>query len=1279
MRKRHIWKKIAAIALTAAVLVGGGTATFLSENVQASDADIRTETTLPMKDSLYEEYIKVYADEEYIRTDTENVKIVGVLQTDIILSDKKNVSGAAVVYSMDENDNYYVAYVDTMQKDTKVDMTSVSFKDVDGKNIEGCVLDADTGIVYIPVNAYEGGICAELKYDMQEEKSSKAVSMAVVRDEELSASAVYQTSMDGDNVSLFSEAGLEKDSVAVIMNGIPLSEDRYVYNPETGQVSVTFSPAAVSMVSVIQETDVAELDRIRQLAEEYADQLPGRTGMEEESGDGAGSETDIERIYEIMLGGSEHAALAFADSNELSMELKAGESVELKAFPEPSYTVRSITLMDAESGEILSEVEGEDNLFSFEMPAADVYVILNVTKIEKNVTIQYIGAPGNVTTDIEEKEPGEPVTAAVEPGDGCSMQWIAVYDGETGVEICTEETEGGYTFILPESGKVTIETAFVYDTELLSTMTEFKYLEHSTACTYNAGNYIGNRFGITNAQVMSWLNSHRNDNYYLGTAYHISSKNGGSDNRQPNGDAGWESADGYGYDDYKGTASLNCTGFVWHALWRSCTQVWGCDYNTAYNGIPAWGGIGAGNWATFLRSGNYEYRTYFTKYGATDFWSVVAMLTDMSNDGYLQPGDIIWTWDANSGSPSVGFYNGDGYAINVGDGLSTASSDYHHTGIYIGDGKWWHSIRNSAYNANLIEATNQISDITPKTQCKAITVVKMNQPKGYLTLKKSSADPSVTNGNSSFSLEGAVYGVYKDAACTQAAVEGFLASLFFTDADGNCGKMELPAGNYYVKEETAPKGYQLDTKVYPVTVTADHTTTAPLVLSVKDTPALGKLSVKKVSGAPILTDGNACYSLKGAVYTVYSDKACTTAVKTLTTDENGNTQTVDITSGTYYIKETTASPGYLLCDGSLDGVRDGIHTVTVKTGETTTFTCKEPPANDPFALVLQKMDYDTDAPNAQGIASLEGAIFELTYYTNIEGKTEGTPFRTWYFRTNENGKLYCDSEGYLVTETTLNDGTVLKSDVLYFDPDTKDVIYPLGTYCFKEVSSPMYYQLEGTMNFVQNPDGKTDVKTGLKAIIKQPENGSEPQIYDGDRVTNQNISAENLAINVYDKTEDGSIKIVKLATDTQKPLAGVTFKLVGLEDGTELTGVTDSNGEIIWNELIPQNYVITEVSTVDGYSLLKDNIEITLPIEMTVEEITSNGADINKAVYDEVAGKYCFYDATITVGETVTFNMPMTGDNQTIAYLVLGFAFALICGGLALAWRMKRRKAEVLL
>ena len=51
-----------------------------------------------------------------------------------------------------------------------------------------------------------------------------------------------------------------------------------------------------------------------------------------------------------------------------------------------------------------------------------------------------------------------------------------------------------------------------------------------------------------------------------------------------------------GYDDIAGQEMMNCTGFVWHALYKAS----GMDYQAAYDRIPHGGGVGAGNWRDFL-------------------------------------------------------------------------------------------------------------------------------------------------------------------------------------------------------------------------------------------------------------------------------------------------------------------------------------------------------------------------------------------------------------------------------------------------------------------------------------------------------------------------------------------------------------------------------------------------------------------------------------------------------------------------------------------------------
>ena len=68
--------------------------------------------------------------------------------------------------------------------------------------------------------------------------------------------------------------------------------------------------------------------------------------------------------------------------------------------------------------------------------------------------------------------------------------------------------------------------------------------------------------------------------------------------------------------------------------------------------------------------------------------------------------------------------------------------------------------------------------------------------------------------------------------------------------------------------------------------------------------------MKKTSSNASITNGNGLYSIAGATYGVYSDKDCTKQLATLTTDNSGNTDTVEVKAGTVYIKELSAPAGY---------------------------------------------------------------------------------------------------------------------------------------------------------------------------------------------------------------------------------------------------------------------------------------------------------------------------------------------------------------------------------
>lgn len=90
---------------------------------------------------------------------------------------------------------------------------------------------------------------------------------------------------------------------------------------------------------------------------------------------------------------------------------------------------------------------------------------------------------------------------------------------------------------------------------------------------------------------------------------------------------------------------------------------------------------------------------------------------------------------------------------------------------------------------------------------------------GGIDLNKVSANPSITDNNPSYSVEGATYGVFSDAACTSQ-----LNSLT-TNANGATSLWGFYAGSViYIKETKASPGFDLDPNVYQANITADQYT-----------------------------------------------------------------------------------------------------------------------------------------------------------------------------------------------------------------------------------------------------------------------------------------------------------------------------------------------------------------------------------------------------------------------------------------------------------------------
>lgn len=147
---------------------------------------------------------------------------------------------------------------------------------------------------------------------------------------------------------------------------------------------------------------------------------------------------------------------------------------------------------------------------------------------------------------------------------------------------------------------------------------------------------------------------------------------------------------------------------------------------------------------------------------------------------------------------------------------------------------------------------------------------------GYVCLQKNAASTTTNFLNvapNNYSLAGAVYWLFTDAACTVRAKDASGNNVVLTTtASGKTNAVEVEAGTYYAKEVTASKGFKLDTAVKPVAVTTSNTQSNPATVTSTEVPAYAYPVVKFEKNDK---DGNLGWKkLIGAKYTLnYYDVA----------------------------------------------------------------------------------------------------------------------------------------------------------------------------------------------------------------------------------------------------------------------------------------------------------------------------------------------------------------------------------------------------------------------
>ncbi len=233
-------------------------------------------------DPVTEEYLKTYASKRY--TGTDNIQLVNLMVVKQTLADAEVtpddatidsimyaentidyllavIPAVVAVYSMSDDSDYYVALADTMQGTKGCTSSDFCFAyyNNDGECADGCVYDCATGIAYIPKSLYlnEKGEIIPCHIQLQilqriSPGSVKGTARAVTG--ECGSDGTDPRTVTADIFSMetvvMTDSGQDSSSICVSVNGLPLDRDRYVYDKESGKITIAMSSAAISSVTV---------------------------------------------------------------------------------------------------------------------------------------------------------------------------------------------------------------------------------------------------------------------------------------------------------------------------------------------------------------------------------------------------------------------------------------------------------------------------------------------------------------------------------------------------------------------------------------------------------------------------------------------------------------------------------------------------------------------------------------------------------------------------------------------------------------------------------------------------------------------------------------------------------------------------------------------------------------------------------------------------------------------------------------------------------------------
>lgn len=431
------------------------------------------------------------------------------------------------------------------------------------------------------------------------------------------------------------------------------------------------------------------------------------------------------------------------------------------------------------------------------------------------------------------------------------------------------------------------------------------------------------------------------------------------------------------------------------------------------------------------------------------------------------------------------------------------------------------------------------------TQTMAYIKIKGEKPKYTVTLTKTSADVKITNGNANYSLEGAVYNVYKAYVNpTHDYTNDPVVATFTTQKDGHATlSKKLENGDYVTIEQVAPLGYTLDTSVHRFSVNGKNTD-----IPVVDDPGRIRLIIRKKDSTTGSSTASGNASLAGAVYRVsYLENGATT-YKDITTNSAGVADLRDIPLGLVSVQEISSPAGYKL--------DTRVHTYKVHPSQTTPITFELEPEDFTEDVFMGRISLHKQYETLDEPADEQGAEFDV--YLKSAGSFDAA-------KETERDHITTGADGMATT---------------------KDL--PYGTYVVHQTKGGNGRQLVADFDVSISEDGK---------------------VYSYDLVNIQ----KNAQLKIVKTSEDGVVE-------------GIHFRVTRLEDNYSAEYVTNAAGEIL-TETLPiyadkdgatkYQYRVEELDTKEtfGYALPDPQI-----VELSEGEIASA----------------CFHNVPIEIGTKAT-------------------------------------------